>query len=111
MLFVDIILFFFLIVTVTAARKVVIVTLFQYKTGPPTDIVYTGAAFDLAIQKVNQRYEAAVNVSVKHLYDPRDRSCNDLSSRSAQLIAEYYYRNGNDQRETCFAIVATRESL
>ena len=89
-----------------------IVTALPYNVGVAVDIVRTGAAFDIAVEEVNRKYrEDGLNITVTYLYNGLDRTCDVVSSRTAQLVGEYHYRHGQEQLNTCFSLVATAGTL
>jgi hypothetical protein len=76
---------------------------FGASTNIGSDIISTGAAFDLAAEHANRKYRSALNVSMKYLFSGSPPSCDDVSSKAVQKYAEYYYKNV--KRDTCHAIV------
>ncbi|OQV25006.1 hypothetical protein BV898_01214 [Hypsibius exemplaris] len=96
----------------SATGDIVILTTLPYEIGVAPDIKQTGAAFDLAAEnmtKFNRDRNLTGSMTVKYLFDASTssliRSCGDVAGRSAQLLAEYRYRQ-TDAR-TCYAIVTS----
>ncbi|OQV12907.1 hypothetical protein BV898_12829 [Hypsibius exemplaris] len=88
-----------------AVKQIEIVTSLAYNTTLIADVVFTGAAFDLAVRRVNRNYAGFLNVSVTFLYNASLQNCPDVSAQNAAMLAEYYFRRTN--RETCYALVTS----
>ena len=66
---------------------------------------WTGAAMDLALESVNRRFGATLNLTVTRLYRKEDRTCEDSEAYIPGILAEHYYTRVFGQ---CVAVMASK---
>ena len=91
-----------------AGESVDIITVLPYSFNFAFDVVHIGAAFDVAAEHLRQQHSGKLSITVTHLYNSSDRTCEDVASSSVTKIAEYFY--SNRKRGTRYAIATTSKS-
>lgn len=66
-------------------------------------LLWTGAALDLAVESVNEKFAGSLNLSVSFHSEPSDRSCDDAEASTTPLLAQYYNTKMFGQ---CVAVMA-----
>ncbi|OQV23705.1 Atrial natriuretic peptide receptor 1 [Hypsibius exemplaris] len=72
-----------------------LITSLPYDFNVATAIIYTGAAFELAVEAANNRYAPFLNVSLTMLYNSSHQRCEDISAAAVVTLSDYYYRHRN----------------
>ena len=67
-----------------------IVTLLPQNFSVASRLVWTRAAFELAVDAANRRYEPVLNVSLRFMYHASHRTCDDEADDVMVQISEYY---------------------
>lgn len=92
-----------------APVDVQIITILPYDFTTATAVVWTGAAFELAVEAANRKYAPFLNVSVRFMYNSSHRNCDDLAGDHIRMLSEYYYRQTNN--ESVYGLVVSRTSF
>ncbi|OWA52893.1 hypothetical protein BV898_17334 [Hypsibius exemplaris] len=99
--------FFFCIVpSAFSTVDLQIICALPYDFNVVTAVIWTGAAFELAVEAANRRYSPHVNVSLRFLYNSSHRTCDDIAADSVRSLSEFYYRQ--TRVDTVHALVTTR---
>jgi hypothetical protein len=97
---------FFVSISV-ATINVQIIGILPYDFGVVSAVVWTGAAFDLAVQAANKKYSPFLNVSLRFIYNTSHRNCEDISGDAVKGLSELYYTQ--TEPTSVYAIVASGE--
>ncbi|OWA53727.1 hypothetical protein BV898_18149 [Hypsibius exemplaris] len=92
----------------SATRLEVLVLLPKNQFLGPSDVVYTGPAYELAAEHSMAKYGKNLSVSVTYLLQSPNRNYDDLPAYSVQMVSGFYYsRKPSDHAETCYALAAS----
>ncbi|OWA53730.1 hypothetical protein BV898_18152 [Hypsibius exemplaris] len=92
----------------SATRLEVLVLLPKNQFLGPSDVVYTGPAYELAAESAMVKYGHNLSVSVTYLLQSPNRNYDDLPAYSVQMVSGFYYsRKPSDHAETCYAVAAS----
>ncbi|OWA54878.1 hypothetical protein BV898_19270 [Hypsibius exemplaris] len=87
----------------TLTRHIEIITILPYNF--TVDLIDVAPAMDIALDKAQAVHQNKLNITMKHLFNPSWRSCDEVASQSVSMLSEYVY---NSKRSAdCYAVVTT----
>ena len=86
-------------------QPVELISLLPYDLDVAPALIWTEAAFEVAVEDANLRYAGVLNFSLRLLYNTSHKSCADIIADSDKMMADYYY--GHTVSTTVYGLVAS----